>query len=232
MSAVYVARSPSDISVSAGTRNQRCLQEIPATVDTTRHNRSKSSKCYCCRSVANIFRRYDFRRHETERLYSAYAFRSHFVDIRALGVLLTALFLSLAVVDFVSAARPTIDSVTNVGLGATTSVLLVVLHTRLVTRARLPLIAGAMVCVCLVFSAAAMLPVSRRSSRAQPAEGIWRICYTVLAASVLVPLRLYVAVGLAVLVCVAHGSVAAMTAVDGHTGLLSRQVNSLVIMQT
>jgi hypothetical protein len=231
--ALYVSRSPSDVSISAGTGNPRRQYDNGAistsvSADQIRRQGKRSKPPSDCGDNACgrcLFHRYDFRRAETERLYSAYAFRSRFVDIRALGILLTALFLSLAVVDFVCAARPTIDSVTNVGLGATTSVLLVVLHTRLVTRRRLPLVAGAIVCVCLVFAAASMLPVSRRTSRALPAEGVWRLCYVVFAVGVLVPLPLYVAIGVAVIICAAHGSVAALTAVEGHPGLVSRQVS-------
>jgi hypothetical protein len=238
--ALYTSRSPSDVSISAGTGNLRQQHDNNGAISTSamadhmrrQNKRSKSPPdCGDNACVRCLFHRYDFRRADTERLYSAYAFRSRFVDIRALGILLTALFLSLAVVDFVCAARPTIDSVTNVGLGATTSVLLVVLHTRLVTRRRLPLVAGAVVCICLVFAAASMLPVSRRTSRALPAEGVWRLCYVVFAVGVLVPLPLYIAIGVAVIICSAHGAVAALTAVEGHPGLVSRQVSETEVVE-
>lgn len=177
-----------------------------------------------CGIWQRLFHRHDFRRLSVERLYAIYAYRSRLSDVRCLGALFIVLFLSLAVVDFAFAFRPSIDSVTHVALAAAASVAMVVLHTRLTTPGRLPAVALFVVGVVLVFAAVAMLPVAKRTSRA-PAEGVWRLCYATFLIYALTPLRLYVALLYGLLVCAAHGLLAVATASDVHPGLLWRQVS-------
>ena len=177
-----------------------------------------------CTIWQRLFHRHDFRRPAIERLYAVYAYRSRLADVRCLAALFIVLFLSLAVVDFAFAYRPSVDSVTHVALAAAASVALVVLYTRLTTRSRLPAVALFIVGVALVFAAVAMLPVARRTSRA-PAEGVWRLCFASFLIYALAPLRLYVALLYGLIVCAAHGLLAVATASDMHPGLLWRQVN-------
>jgi len=172
-----------------------------------------------------LFHRHDFRRPAVERLYGVYAYRSRLADVRCLGALFVVLFVSLAVVDFAFALRPTIDSVAHVALAAAASVALVVLHTRLTTPGRLSAVALFVVGVALVFAAVAVLPVSRMTSRA-PAEGVWRLCYATFIIYALLPLRLYVALLYGLVVCAGHGLLAVATASDMHPGLLWRQVSA------
>jgi len=176
-----------------------------------------------CSIWHRLFHRHDFRRPAVERLYGVYAFHSRLADVRCLGALFIVLFLSLAVVDFAFAFRPSVDSVTHVTLAAAASIAMVVLHTRLTTPGRLPAVGLFVVGVALVFAAVAMLPVARRTSRA-PAEGVWRLCYATFLVYALVPLRLYVALLYGLIVCAAHGLLAVATASDLHPGLLWRQV--------
>ena len=178
-----------------------------------------------CSIWQRLFHRHDFRRSAVERLYGIYAYRSRLADVRCLDALFLVLFLSLAVVDFAFAFRPSIDSVTHVALAAAASVAMVVLHTRLTTPGRLPAVGLFIVGVALVFAAVAMLPVSKKTSRA-PAEGVWRLCYATFVVYALTPLRLYVALLYGLIVCAAHGLLAVVTASDLHPGLLWRQVSS------
>lgn len=180
-----------------------------------------------CSVWQRLFHRHDFRRPGVERLYSVYAFRSRRSDVHSLGVLLVVVCLSLAVVDFAYALRPSVDSVAHVALAAAASVALVVLHTRLTTPARLPAVALFLVGVALVFAAVAMLPVARRTSRA-PAEGVWQLCYATFVVYALTSLRLYVALLYGLIVCAGHGLLAVATASDVHPGLLWRQVGTPV----
>jgi len=176
-----------------------------------------------CSVWQRLFHRHDFRRPTIERLYGIYAFRSRLADVRCLGGLFIVLFLSLSVVDFAFALRPSVDSVTHVALAAAASIAMVVLHTRLTTPGRLPAVGLFVVGVALVFAAVAMLPVARRSSRA-PAEGVWRLCYATFVVYALLPLRLYVPLLYGLVVCAAHGLLAVATASEVHPGLLWRQV--------
>jgi len=181
-----------------------------------------------CSVWRRLFHRHDFQRPVVERLYGVYAFRSRLGDVRCLAALFIVLFLSLAVVDFAFALRPSVDSVTHVALAAAASVALVVLHTRLTTPSRLPAVALFIVGVALVFAAVAMLPVARRTSRA-PAEGVWRLCYATFLVYALAPLRLYVALLYGLVVCAAHGLLAVATSSDLHPGLLWRQVSFYIL---
>jgi len=176
-----------------------------------------------CGVWRRLFHRHDFRRAAVERLYGVYAYRSRLGDVRCLCALLIVLFVSLAVIDFAFAFRPSIDSVAHVALAAAASVAMVVLYTRLTTPARLPAVALFLVGVALVFAAVAMLPVARRTSRA-PAEGVWRLCYATFLLYALAPLRLYVALLYGLVVCAAHGLLAVATSSHLHPGLLWRQV--------
>jgi len=183
-----------------------------------------------CGVWQRLFHRHDFGRAGVERLYGVYAFRSRAADVHGLGVLFVVVFLSLAVVDFAFAFRPSVDSVAHVALAAAASVALVVLHTRLTTAGRLPAVALFLVGVALVFAGVAMLPVSRRTSRA-PAEGVWHLCYATFVVYALTSLRLYVALLYGLVVCAGHGLLAVATASDVHPGLLWRQVCRLLYLR-
>lgn len=176
-----------------------------------------------CSVWQRLFHRHDFHRPVVERLYGIYAFRSRLADVRCVCALFVVLFLSLAVVDFAFALRPSVDSVTHVALAAAASIAMVVLHTRLTTPGRLPAVGLFVVGVALVFAAVAMLPVARRTSRA-PAEGVWRLCLATFLVYALLPLRLYVALLYGLVVCAAHGLLAVATSSDLYPGLLWRQV--------
>ncbi|ELU09975.1 hypothetical protein CAPTEDRAFT_22108, partial [Capitella teleta] len=175
--------------------------------------------------------RYRFDDSDIEDLYERYVFQLQRTSLQCLLVLLIALCVSVAVLDFIFVAYATVENISHLAMSVVFTILLIFIHTRFMTYSQIP-IAGylvAFLCLCL---AAVALPVNYMDQdvwKFTAVDGVWRLCYLILATYAFLPLRICVGILVGLALPSAHTALCILNPVS-YQVLLWRQLTANAII--
>lgn len=182
------------------------------------------------RMCLRLCHRYRYDDPDIENLYDRYVFHLQHTSIQCLLVLLITLTISIAVLNFIFVSHASVENVSNFSLCIIFVILLIFIHTRFMTVAQLPLTGYliAFLCLCLAVVSMPVNFMEQADWIFTAADGVWRMCYIMIAVYAFLPLRIAVAVLIGLLLPVAHTCVSVFFATS-YQWLLWRQVGQPVI---
>jgi hypothetical protein len=177
------------------------------------------------RVCLRLCHRYRFDDPEIEELYDRYVFDLQRTSLKCLLVLLIALCLSIAILDFIFVAMPTVENISHLAMAVVFLILLVFNATRFMTHSSIPIASYLLTFLCLCLAAVALLVnyMDKDGFQFTAVDGVWRLVYIIAAVYAFVPLRICVGILVGLALPSAHIALCVLTPVS-YPWLLWRQV--------
>lgn len=153
-----------------------------------------------------ITKRYVFPNEDLETIYQKYIFNLRVSSIVALLVLIVLLTATLAILNFLFVSHVTVENIYHIAQCVIFIFLLIYIHTKYMKENHLIVINIITLFLCVCFSVIA-LPVDFGDRPVQihtPADGVWQITLVIFLIYALMPLKIYIAIGIGMILPIAH----------------------------
>ena len=213
------------MSGASRSNEQRAMLDDVIPEEAPPEVRQSRGKCY------RLLHRHSFDNEELEVLYQSYTARIKQASMSNMLLLFIFLTATLGVLNFVYVHHVTVDNMYHLSMCGVFTILFIYINTKYMQESHLPVICYIAIFLCILF-AVVSLPVDfgdRPDILYSPAEGVWEITLVIFMIYAMLPLRIYAAAIIGVLLPVGQITISLLLA-NNFPWLLWRQVGDAICL--